>query len=420
MSMNLAIVGCGGMGLRHALGYIELLDKSESFKLVSVCDPYYDSAKHVADIVYKSTSDRPRIYTDFSEMLDQENLDAIDITTNTLSHHSIAISAMKRGIHVMTEKPMAVTLKACRKMKEVSEKNNVVLSIAEQYRRDPMCRFTKALLDSGIIGDPSFAVKLSVGGGIELPHNTVWRSKKNSAGSMIIDQGVHESDMIQYLLGDIQTIYSETKIVHTNRYLGKITPILAKFYEHRSDEYPKDKNFIQADQEDTAFAVLKMKSGVIVNFVTSYASIGISNGVNTIQGTKGSMAFVYGRNGNPPKIYIIGKEEPLSEEEMLSAVPDWKLDELTARFWGSNRMGHYDMPFDVADKKLIAIELEELARSITGIEKHEVGPDIGMKALALPYAIFESGLTSNAIEMSEVINGNISKYQDEIDSNLGI
>ena len=105
---------------------------------------------------------------------------------------------------------------------------------------------------------------------------------------------------------------------------------------------------------------------------------------------------------------------------MLSAVPDWKLDELTARFWGSNRMGHYDMPFDVADKKLIAIELEELARSITGIEKHAVGPDIGMKALALPYAIFESGLTSNAIEMSEVINGNISKYQDEIDSNLGI
>ena len=106
-----------------------------------------------------------------------------------------------------------------------------------------MCRFTKALLDSGIIGDPSFAVKLSVGGGIELPHNTVWRSKKNSAGSMIIDQGVHESDMIQYLLGDIQTIYSETKMVHTNLYLGKITPILAKFYEHRSDEYPEDKNF---------------------------------------------------------------------------------------------------------------------------------------------------------------------------------
>ena len=46
-------------------------------------------------LVYKTISDRPKIYTDFSEMLDEENLDAIDITTSTLSHHSIAISAMK-------------------------------------------------------------------------------------------------------------------------------------------------------------------------------------------------------------------------------------------------------------------------------------------------------------------------------------
>jgi predicted dehydrogenase len=60
---------------------------------------------------------------------------------------------------------MAVTVKACRMMAEASRKYGLVLSIAENYRRDPMNRLAKAVLDSGLIGAPHFILKIAVGGG---------------------------------------------------------------------------------------------------------------------------------------------------------------------------------------------------------------------------------------------------------------
>ena len=73
MTLQLAIVGCGGMGLRHAHGYIELRKKFDSFKLVAVCDRYEEAANHVASVVEDATGERPIVYTDLDKMLDSES-----------------------------------------------------------------------------------------------------------------------------------------------------------------------------------------------------------------------------------------------------------------------------------------------------------------------------------------------------------
>ena len=64
-------------------------------------------------------------------------------------------------------------------MKEAQEKNNVKLSVAENYRRDPMNRLVKALIDSGTIGYLQMIVDVSVSGGGYLMHGTGWRAKKS-------------------------------------------------------------------------------------------------------------------------------------------------------------------------------------------------------------------------------------------------
>ena len=69
----------------------------------------------------------------------------MDIATSTPVHHVIAIDAMQNGLHVITEKPIAITIKAANKMKNISVITKKVLSVAENYR-DPINRLTKALL----------------------------------------------------------------------------------------------------------------------------------------------------------------------------------------------------------------------------------------------------------------------------------
>ena len=65
-------------------------------------------------------------------------VDAVDIVTDTRMHHVFALQAFDAGVHILTEKPMALTMKACRLMRDAAEAKGLVLSIGEQYRRDPM------------------------------------------------------------------------------------------------------------------------------------------------------------------------------------------------------------------------------------------------------------------------------------------
>ena len=87
MALNIALVGCGGMGLRHLYGFIEHSKKFDTLNLVAVCDVNDQAARHVADVAEEQLGKRPAIHTDFDAMLASESLDAIDIVTDTRMHH---------------------------------------------------------------------------------------------------------------------------------------------------------------------------------------------------------------------------------------------------------------------------------------------------------------------------------------------
>ena len=122
MSLNLGLVGCGGMGMRHAHGYIELRKHFDSFTLSAVCDRHEEAANGVASAVEDATGHRPQIFTDYQDML-ASGVDAVDIVTDTRMHHVFALQAFDAGVHILTEKPMALTMKACRLMRDAAEAN---------------------------------------------------------------------------------------------------------------------------------------------------------------------------------------------------------------------------------------------------------------------------------------------------------
>ena len=198
------------MGLRHAHGYLELRKHSDEVKMVAVCDLYESSANTVASAVEEATGERPAVYTDFDRMLEEQDpLDAIDIVTDTRMHHVFAIKALDAGVHVLTEKPMGITIRACQMMRAAAERSGKVLSVAENYRRDPMNRLAKAIIDSGAIGQPYYIMDVGLGGGSALMHDTMWRGLK-SRGGYLIDGGVHDADLLIFFMGDVESIYAET------------------------------------------------------------------------------------------------------------------------------------------------------------------------------------------------------------------
>ena len=422
MTLQLAMVGCGGMGLRHAHGYIELRKEFDSFTLVAVCDRFEEAASHVASVVEDATGHRPAVYTDLDEMFDREpGLDALDIVTDPSTHHVFALKAFDAGLNVMTEKPMGLTVRACQVMRSAAERAGKVLSIAENYRRDPMNRLAKALIDVGAVGKPNFMLKAGIAGGSALTHDTGWRAMKSRAGSILLDQGVHEADLMMYFMGDVQSIYAETAIFAPVRQRAGMGANLAPFYQHRVEGDFAGESSVETDQEDTAFAVLRFESGAIGHYGMSSASHGHAVGANSVHGALGTILLPPTRTGRGPEIRLEAGNERISGDHLLELVPGWQLDDTTAAFWnGRRRMASYDNEFPETDRKLIAIEYQDLAQAIETGNPPEVDAVTAMKTMAVQYGVLESGLTGQPVRISDVLEGTADEYQRELNEAAGL
>ena len=424
MTFKIALVGCGGMGRRHAHGYAELRKYFDTLIMSAVCDVHHDVASAVAGEIGVATGIAPEICTDFDDMLANSDLDGVAIVTSTPMHHQFAIKAMEAGLHVITEKPMGLTLKACRQMRDVSIATGKVLAVAENYRRDPMNRLTKALITTGAIGVPYFAIDIGVGSSNgAVMHSTVWRAKKEQAGGMPLDAGVHNADMLLYLMGPVSSVYAETSIFEPHRTLlpmNEVAPSLAAMYDHRREEGYLSGDEVEQTAVDTAFGVIRFESGAIGQLGMTDTSHGQSLGVSTISGSEGTLYRSQSRSGQSPRI-IRNDGTELTGDALLDLVPDFMLDKTTSILWdGERRISSYDMDFRLIDSKILAYEYIDMVQAVESGGQPEVGPEEGIQALALAYALVESGVKGESITLQDVADGLVSFYQDEINTQMGI
>lgn len=431
MTFNIALVGCGGMGLRHAHGYVELVKSFGAngapgvgpVEMIAVCDRHQGPAERVADLIEEGTGKRPEIYLDFDAMLTTlKSLDAVDIVTDTPMHHRFAIKAMEAGLHAMTEKPMGLTLKACRMMRDAAQHTGKVIAVAENYRRDPVNRLSRSLLDSGAVGRPYFALDVALSsarGGVM--HGTVWRAKRDQAGGTVLDAGVHNADMLLYLMGPARSVYAETETFERQRELRGMeaqSPQLAEFYGHRVETGGSKGDMIEHDAADTAFAVVRFESGAIGQLSLSDTSHGERVGQSSIHGSEGTLIRTQSRSGKPAEIRR--ERNSIKGDELLTLVPDFRLDDVTAGLWGSDRLGSYEFGFSETDRKIVAIEYADFAGAAASGKQPEVGWEEGMAALALAYGVMESGDAKVPVNVDDVISGTVNKFQDDIDRTMEI
>jgi predicted dehydrogenase len=413
-----AAVGCGGMGRRHLNGAAALAKSSQyNFELAAVCDLNQDNANYLADEAQNLLGKRPQVFADIAKMAKEvPDLRAADVTTDTGSHHTVATACLEAGLHVLCEKPLAVSTRGCDLIIQTAKKKNLVLSVAENYRRDPINRLLKALLDDGAIGTPRLVMLHSVGGG-DVMSMTPWRYQKHTA-SMPVDAGVHYADILRFYMGEVRSVYGESRLHEPIRRNTKSAGP-GGFYARWIGNHP---DTIEATGDDALYAHISFQNGAVGHWVSDHAGHGKGFGTRQIWGSKGSIESPGDRNGRPIKLHLAGESgtTTIEDEKILDYAPSYKLSPLAAELFGGERPWTYKFEFNDIDAKIVALEYHELADCILNGKTPEVTGEEGRADLALVYAPFEAGRLGRPVTLEEVISGDAYVYQREIDDIIGL
>ena len=140
--IRVGLVGVGGMGGCHFYNY----EKVENAELVAVCDVRTDVAKQ------KVGKRNIKIYKNLDRMLKNNELDMIDICTPSYMHKDMAIKLLKKGYHVLCEKPMTLNAKDAKKVLDVAEQSDKNFMVAHVVRFMTPYMYLKSVIESGELG----------------------------------------------------------------------------------------------------------------------------------------------------------------------------------------------------------------------------------------------------------------------------
>lgn len=196
--LRVGIIGCGGIGKVHASAYRIL----ETGEIAAVCDIKEDRVNKLA----ARYDAKP--YLDYKEML-QEDLDMVHICTPHHIHAEQAVTAMRAGKNVLTEKPMAISLEDADKMIETSEEMGVKFGVIFQNRYNGSSVFVKEAVDTGKLGK-LLGARASVCWYRPMSYYTGsdWKGRWiDEGGGVLIDQAIHTIDLMQWIVGDIDWLH---------------------------------------------------------------------------------------------------------------------------------------------------------------------------------------------------------------------
>jgi predicted dehydrogenase len=330
-----------------------------------------------------------------------------------VSHHKVAIACLDAGLHVMCEKPLALSIRACDAIAEAARRAGRIVSVAENYRRDPINRLAQALIRDGAIGQPRIMIETHIGGRNRITI-TPWRHMKHT-GTITVDVGVHYADILRFYLGEVHTIFGEARIQEQVRYnTGSAGP--GGFYARWSADFPDQ---IEATGEDALYAQLVFASGAIGHWIDDNAGHGKPTRVRHVFGSSASLECPGDRNGRPNVVHLDDGTQ-IDNEGILDLAPSYRLGPLAAELFGGERVWTYDLEFNDTDGRILALEYYELGVCAASVTQPEVTLEEGRRDLALTYAPFEAGVLGRAVTLDEVLSGAASAYQSELDARLGL
>lgn len=201
MSFRWGIIGCGNIARVHAKALQEL----RGARLVACMDRSEEAAKKFAkqfQILW---------YTDLDKLL--ENIDIISVCTPSGNRRDIVLEAARKGVHVITEKPIEISLSAIDQMIEAADKHSIVLGCILQSRFGRAAQKLKTLLDTNKLGRVVMAeVDVRWFRSEEYYASADWRGTwEYDGGGVLMNQSIHTIDLMQWYLGPVKQISGWTR-----------------------------------------------------------------------------------------------------------------------------------------------------------------------------------------------------------------
>ena len=207
--MKYALIGCGRIAFNHIKASIE-----NEINIVAVCDVADENIETLL-VKHKLGSSNIKRYKDYKEMIDKEDIDFISIATESGLHAEIALYCIEKGIHVIIEKPMAMSIEDCEKIIKLSEERNVKVSACHQNRFNvPVQKLRKAIenKDFGKLSHGTIHVRWNRNK--DYYTQAPWRGTWEQDGGALMNQCIHGIDLLRWMMGDeVEEVYGVTRQV---------------------------------------------------------------------------------------------------------------------------------------------------------------------------------------------------------------
>lgn len=193
--LKIAIIGTGNISNSHTNAY----EKMNNVEIVAACDIDLKRVK-----AYSEKRSISAVYTNHTEMLIKEKLDAVSICTWNNSHAQIAIDCLAAGVNVLCEKPLSLNYNEALAIKTAEDKSDAFLMVGFVRRFDKKTIILKDLIENNRLGELYYA---KTGVIRRCGNPTGWfADKSKSGGGPLIDLGVHMIDLCRYLMGKPRAI----------------------------------------------------------------------------------------------------------------------------------------------------------------------------------------------------------------------
>jgi predicted dehydrogenase len=217
-----------------------------------------------------------RLYPSHKEMLDAEELDAVSVCTYNATHAECTIYALEKGVHVLLEKPMCVTLEEAQAIVEAEKKSGKIVSVGFQPRFDENMKMIKRIVESGELGEIYY---IQTGGGrrrgIPTPFGTSFIEKETAGLGALGDIGCYSLDMVLNAIGYPKPL---TVSGYKSDFFGKSVQYSNK---------PEYADIFGVD--DFAAAFIRLEGGIIIDFRIAWAMHPDTTGDTIIFGKKGAL-----------------------------------------------------------------------------------------------------------------------------------
>ena len=269
--LRIGIIGTGGIAGSHIASY----KKQPDVEVVAGADLIPGKAEKF----FKDNEVEAKAFTDYKEMIDTMNLDAVSVCTYNRTHAECTIYALEHGLPVLLEKPMTVTLEEAIAIREAEKKSGKIVSVGFQPRFDANMQMIKKIVQSGELGRVYY---VQTGGGRRHGIPVSWSEtfiENDKAGlGALGDIGCYSIDLVMNALGNPKPL---TVTGTATDYFGTTPEAYA--------QVGKPECAKKFSVDDFASAYIRLEGGIILDFRIAWYMHLDTPGDTIIMGTKGSL-----------------------------------------------------------------------------------------------------------------------------------